>query len=665
MAQIKEGFLCPICMTDLGDVIQLQLHFDERHSKEDPAFVQNLKDLFVKAKQKIKKGIDDGSVLLGNDSTSDISSIALADNFSLLNESLHKVNIYGTEYSSKVHPVSGIHNAYLEQTEIENRIPTTDHMDYYRVERAKRADMLAMDSNKLIIRLEKLLKSLPHDPVKRRAHEQAVVSWLPEEVVKLCPNCARSFNLTRRKHHCRLCGSIMCSDCSDNVQFDMAKRLINPDTISKYETVDKESESNKSMDTAKNTKRSGLSLEKSRLNPSYDNLAKNLADLTGLAEAQKQFRTCTYCAENLRKRDSRVTLSTESVSPILQRYYEKLRQLMMEGEEMSNKYREVAAMLNAGEPATKLKLEEAKHLRIRLLKAAENVEAVSKAIITLDEDDTTKTLRSRIRTASINFVKETLVGLPGIPTEDELQKLQVERKNEAARKIQEEQKAAATAKLKYEQDIVKRSSKLSASPFGVAANNRISPQALPKVKRGKERTVRYGNGFVSSTSRAKTIDTDDPIVLQMGNLRDFIIQAKEAGKMDDAKLLEENLRDLQEEYQRQRQTLEENYNTYKNVFGKKASGLDSVTPDDVSSNSPTDENSFDENNPFFVGPEDEMHEIEQVLRSDEKFNTQTENDMPVTFDDTNPFNETQNEEKVTDGSIDFDEYDRSGRNPFF
>ena len=88
-------------------------------------------------------------------------------------------------------------------------------------------------------------------------------------------------------------------------------------------------------------------------------------------------------------------------------------------------------------------------------------------------------------------------------------------------------------------------------------------------------------------------------------------------------------------------------------------------PDDVSSNSPTDENSFDENNPFFVGPEDEMHEIEQVLRSDEKFNTQTENDMPVTFDDTNPFNETQNEEKVTDGSIDFDEYDRSGRNPFF
>ena len=79
MAQIKEGFLCPICMSDLGDVIQLQLHFDEKHSKEDPAFVQNLKDLFGKAKQKIKKGLDESSILLGNES-SDISTFTLVDN---------------------------------------------------------------------------------------------------------------------------------------------------------------------------------------------------------------------------------------------------------------------------------------------------------------------------------------------------------------------------------------------------------------------------------------------------------------------------------------------------------------------------------------------------------------------------------------------------------
>ena len=106
--------------------------------------------------------------------------------------------------------------------------------------------------------------------------------------------------------------------------------------------------------------------------------------------------------------------------------------------------------------------------------------------VTLDEDETSKTLRSRIRIASINFVKETLVGLPGIPTEDELQKLQVERKNEASKRIQQEQKAAATAKLKYEQDIAKRSTKLSAvtgsSSFGVNSN-RTSPQGKPFYNR--------------------------------------------------------------------------------------------------------------------------------------------------------------------------------------
>ena len=51
--EVREGFLCPICMADLHDVIQLQVHFEEAHDKEDPAFIQNLKDLFGKAKKKI------------------------------------------------------------------------------------------------------------------------------------------------------------------------------------------------------------------------------------------------------------------------------------------------------------------------------------------------------------------------------------------------------------------------------------------------------------------------------------------------------------------------------------------------------------------------------------------------------------------------------------
>jgi len=664
MAQITEGFLCPICMADLGDVIQLQLHFDERHSKEDPAFVQNLKDLFGKAKQKIKKGFDDSSNFLGNELSSDINSVNLSNNLQILNDNHQTVKLYGTEYSSNVHPVSGIQNSYLEESEVENVIPLTNHIDYYRTERAKRADMLAMDTNKLIIRLEKLMSSLPNDPVKRRTYEQAIVSWLPEESVKLCPNCAKSFNLTRRKHHCRLCGSIMCADCSDYVSFELARRLFNPASISKYEGNGEDNDGSKNINGSISKNGSGKSFEKSRINPSYDNLAKNFADLTGMAESQQQFRSCTFCAESLKKRDARVSLTTENLSPVLQRYYEKLRQLMQDGTKMSKEYREIAEKLNAGEPATKLTIEEAKRMRIHLLKAAENVDAVSKAMIGLDEDESTKTLRSRIRAASINFVKETLVGLPGIPSEEEHAKLQELRKKEAAKRIEREQKAAASAKLKYDQEISKRSAKLALanSSFGINTN-RTSPRSSRQSHKPKSQGVQYGSGFVSSTSRAKHIDTDDPIVLQMSNLREFISQARTAGKHDDAKLLEENLRDLQEEYQRQRKQLEENYNSFKDVFGKKKSEGGSL-PHEASRGSSEDE--FDENNPFFVGPDDEMNELERVLKSDGIEQTESVRDMESDFDETNPFHETENDEKlIADGSLDFDEYDKSGRNPFF
>ena len=84
-----------------------------------------------------------------------------------------------------------------------------------------------------------------------------------ESLVKLCPSCARTFNIARRKHHCRLCGSVMCQvavivmmimmmmmvvmmmmvmitlmmmcqDCSQFVDFNFCRKLINPSNLSSY-----------------------------------------------------------------------------------------------------------------------------------------------------------------------------------------------------------------------------------------------------------------------------------------------------------------------------------------------------------------------------------------------------------------------------------------------
>jgi chromosome segregation ATPase len=43
---------------------------------------------------------------------------------------------------------------------------------------------------------------------------QSVGPWVPDEVVHSCHDCALPFGLLRRKHHCRRCGRVFCSDCS-------------------------------------------------------------------------------------------------------------------------------------------------------------------------------------------------------------------------------------------------------------------------------------------------------------------------------------------------------------------------------------------------------------------------------------------------------------------
>ena len=92
-----------------------------------------------------------------------------------------------------------------------------------------------MSFYQVLVRLERLLRDLPSDPAGRRAHERAAVPWVDEKLVKQCPSCARDFvALHRRKHHCRLCGGVMCSACSDAVEFDYARAVLNPVGVAKF-----------------------------------------------------------------------------------------------------------------------------------------------------------------------------------------------------------------------------------------------------------------------------------------------------------------------------------------------------------------------------------------------------------------------------------------------
>ena len=567
MSEELEGFICPICMANLGDQIQLTVHFEEKHSKEDPEILKNLKDIFAKAKNSIVKKDPSTSEL--NQSAADIS-INQPPEFTK--------DLYGYEPSA-YNPVSGIHYDRLKESD--NTIEVTALFNEFRQERSKRVDIRAMDINKLILRLERLMTQLPSDPMKRRIHEQSVVPWINEKDVSLCPNCAKSFGMTRRKHHCRLCGAVMCAECSDLVSFELAQRLINPATISKFHQDDQEQ----------------VSPSKSSSRVSYDRIMSNLVDLAGFAEAQRNFRSCQHCKEVLDQRDQRLSLAT-APDPQLVMYYEKLQSWFQTFLRKSEAYRQMAQSLHDGESTYQIK--ETNERYVILQDNAVKIKALGELIASVDEEDPTYNLRKRIDVATKNFVRDNFLGLPKPPTESEFEQIKIQKAEEAMKRVEAEKQAAEEARrksktMKSSTNMTISNSSTGLSTFSDSVQSKITNavnEAKPRFSKlggAKRNEVKMGKGFVASVSgQAQESSDDDPFGQQIYVVKQMIQQAKSAGQFDNVRILEANLHELQEEY-RKRKTeeqheLERNYEDFKDLFSKPTDSI----PED-----------FDESNPFF------------------------------------------------------------------
>ncbi|KTG01800.1 hypothetical protein cypCar_00020985, partial [Cyprinus carpio] len=60
------------------------------------------------------------------------------------------------------------------------------------------------------------------DAAQIRSLEKSVVSWVNDQDVPFCPDCGGKFNIRNRRHHCRLCGSIMCRKCTEFIPLPLA-----------------------------------------------------------------------------------------------------------------------------------------------------------------------------------------------------------------------------------------------------------------------------------------------------------------------------------------------------------------------------------------------------------------------------------------------------------
>ncbi|CDW52866.1 FYVE domain containing protein [Trichuris trichiura] len=182
---VHEGFLCPVCKKNCFSTTQLQAHFNDCHCDvshaEAPASSQ-LRDLFGWAKNRIFK-----------------QDAQKAD----IQPSTSSETVLGTHYFT-----------FPAVLEFEFAGVSTSLTRYFKKLRSANVDQSVVQTNKLIIRLDKLVNVTAGKIKRFSTFEKEIVPWISNNEAKQCAFCDVPFSLARRRHHCRLCGSVMCASCS-------------------------------------------------------------------------------------------------------------------------------------------------------------------------------------------------------------------------------------------------------------------------------------------------------------------------------------------------------------------------------------------------------------------------------------------------------------------
>uniref|UniRef100_A0A3B3BSS5 Rabenosyn, RAB effector n=1 Tax=Oryzias melastigma TaxID=30732 RepID=A0A3B3BSS5_ORYME len=494
--EVKEGFLCPLCLKDLQSFYQLQGHYEEEHSGDDRHVRGQLKSLVQKAKKAKDK-------LLKRDG-----------------EDRPDTGSYESFYYGGVDP-------YM--WEPQELGATRSHLDVFKKHRAARIDHYVIEVNKLIIRLEKLTSfdRVSSDSAKIRAIEKSVVSWVNDSDVPFCPDCGNKFNIRNRRHHCRLCGSIMCRRCMEFVPLPLAQKLIN----GTREALCVPGSPGQSQTLPAGGGSSGMGSRRGSIS--------SLSSVTSMLEEKddEKIRCCHHCMDTLLKKQQK--LDEKDHIPDIVKLYERLRMCMTKVDEKAPDYIRMAESLNAGE--TTYNLDTAGGLRLEVQKYYELIDALSKKILTLGLKDEPQPhpkalqLQKMIRYSATLFVQEKLLGLMSLPTKEKYEELKQKRKQEQERRLQQERLAAQEA-LKRRQE----SEKISSPANG----------ELPQSQRAP-RMTKAGGWLPSAESVHSQSELEDPLLQQIQNIQSFLRQAREAQKADEVAMLEENLRQLQDEYDQQ------------------------------------------------------------------------------------------------------------------
>ncbi|XP_050068662.1 rabenosyn-5 [Anopheles maculipalpis] len=498
--EILEGFLCPICKRDLRTPERLTVHVEHEHSEEQD-LLKSLKEIFSLARQGILSKSKKKPSPAGQDGSEP------------------SVPRLGSESGVGVGSAGTINNPLLQPGCSQPIGCSCEHMAYFKAVRSPRLERYAAETNKLIIRLDKLLDGLPTEPDQKKRHEQSKVPWIDGKLVKLCPTCAKSFGITRRQHHCRVCGSVMCDGCSRYLTLEEAGRLVNPTAISPASGVPLQTEPE---------------------------------DATPPVNESSHFRVCEHCMRLLLIRME--TQDWKRERPLVRQYYEALRKERTDIEPHIGMYRKILASLYEGDVI--YRLSDASTLREKIGRSAEKLDNVSKSLQTLRSAVGSRedALKKAIRLGTISYIKERMLSIPPLPVEEEIKKIQLRKRQETERRIERERQLALEAFERLELQSAGGSidSSLNDRPNGSSSSSSTASTAEMTNGRYGAAVSTMDNWTGTQTGPTANI-TSDPLIDQINIVKGYIRQARAALRFEEVATLERNLSELtQEFYYRQR-----------------------------------------------------------------------------------------------------------------
>lgn len=261
---------------------------------------------------------------------------------------------------------------------------TRDRLSEFALIRTARMDALELETNRLEKRMIKLIELLrPYGDdmgilnyssiQKRKNLERSVASWEDDKSVDKCPICGHKFGYTLRKHHCRVCGRVVCAshvtECSNNVQLSILA----------------------------------------------DKLEHGVAHVPN--QSDLAVRICRLCRDTVfGRRNFKVDMTSTAKPPIL-KHYEALSRLRRSIELIYPRFQAMLEVINDPfNPPPHETLQEATHIRKRLMDLFFQFDSESRKLLASHtENSAERRMQRQIYAVSAQFLQENMLPLKALP----------------------------------------------------------------------------------------------------------------------------------------------------------------------------------------------------------------------------------------------------------